>query len=102
MEIIDALRDVKMKSVLDSRSLFETLKTLNNLFILFLFFLFFSSENDEENGSEDSRTKRRRILGPEFGSIDLNSEEGKKLLAAKSRHVGAVLEVRNEEGLISF
>ena len=41
MEIIDALRDVKMKSVLDSRSLFETLKTLNNLFILFLFFFFF-------------------------------------------------------------
>ncbi|KAM7439404.1 minichromosome maintenance-related protein [Porites harrisoni] len=53
-------------------------------------------ENDEENGSEDSRTKRRRILGPEFGSIDLNSEEGKKLLAAKSRHVGAVLEAENE------
>ena len=68
----------------------------NSLFILFPFFFFFPAENDEENGSEDSRTKRRRILGPEFGSIDLNSEEGKKLLAAKSRHVGAVLEVRNE------
>ena len=94
MKIIDALRDVKIKSVLDRRSLFETLKTLNNY--LFSSSSFFSSENDEENGSEDSRTKRRRILGPEFGSIDLNSEEGKKLLAAKSRHVGAVLEVRNE------
>ena len=57
---------------------------------------FFPAENDEENESEDSRTKRRRILGPEFGSIDLNSEEGKKLLAAKSRHVGAVLEVRSK------
>ena len=94
MKIIDALRDVKIKSVLDRRSLFETLKTLNNY--LYSSSSFFSSENDEENGSEDSRTKRRRILGPEFGSIDLNSEEGKKLLAAKSRHVGAVLEVRNE------
>lgn len=29
-------------------------------------------------------------MGPEFGSIDLSSEEGKKLLAAKSQHVGAV------------
>ncbi|KAJ7351122.1 minichromosome maintenance- protein [Desmophyllum pertusum] len=38
-------------------------------------------ENEEEN--EDSRKKRRRILGPEFGSIDLASDEGKKLLAAK-------------------
>ena len=57
---------------------------------------FFPAENDEENESEDSRTKRRRILGPEFGSIDLNSEEGKKLLAAKSRHVGAVLEARSK------
>ena len=95
MKIIDALRDVKIKSVLDRRSLFETLKTLNN-YLFSSSSSFFSSENDEENGSEDSRTKRRRILGPEFGSIDLNSEEGKKLLAAKSRHVGAVLEGRNE------
>jgi len=43
--------------------------------------------------NQDSRKKRRRILGPEFGSIDLESEEGKKLMAAKSKHVGAVLEV---------
>lgn len=99
MKIIDALRDVKMKSVLYHRTLFETLKRLEKkqfTYSLSLLLPFFSSENDEENGSEDSRTKRRRILGPEFGSIDLNSEEGKKLLAAKSRHVGAVLEVRNE------
>ncbi|KAL9960807.1 hypothetical protein ACROYT_G034310 [Oculina patagonica] len=48
-------------------------------------------ENDEDNADQDSsRKKRRRILGPEFGSIDLSSEEGKKLLAAKSQHVGAV------------
>ena len=51
------------------------------------------SENDDENVNQDSRKKRRRILGPEFGSIDLESEEGKKLMAAKSKHVGAVLEV---------
>ena len=51
------------------------------------------SENDDENLNQDSRKKRRRILGPEFGSIDLESEEGRKLMAAKSKHVGAVLEV---------
>ena len=50
----------------------------------------FTVENDEGNLDQDSRKKRRRILGPEFGSIDLTSEEGKKLLAAKSQHVGAV------------
>lgn len=52
--------------------------------------MFFVLENDEENSDHDSRKKRRRILGPEFGSIDLSSEEGKKILAAKSQHVGAV------------
>lgn len=52
-----------------------------------------SLENDDDNGNRDSRKKRRRILGPEFGSIDLDSEEGKKLLAAKSQHMGAVLVV---------
>lgn len=31
-----------------------------------------------------------RILGEEFGHIDLKSEEGKKLIAAKSAHVGEV------------
>jgi len=49
-----------------------------------------SKENDEDSADQDGRKKRRRILGPEFGSIDLNSDEGKKLLAAKSQHVGAV------------
>jgi len=53
-------------------------------------------ENDDENVNQDSRKKRRRILGPEFGSIDLESEEGKKLMAAKSKHVGAVLEAEAE------
>ena len=52
-----------------------------------------SSENDDDTGNRDSRKKRRRILGPEFGSIDLESEEGKQLLAAKSQHMGAVLAV---------
>jgi len=47
-------------------------------------------ENDEHSADQDCRKKRRRILGPEFGSIDLSSDEGKKLLAAKSQHVGAV------------
>lgn len=51
------------------------------------------SGNDDENLNQDSKKKRRRILGPEFGSIDLESEEGRKLMAAKSKHVGAVLEV---------
>ena len=57
--------------------------------------MFFVSvvENDDGNVDQDSRKKRRRILGPEFGSIDLTSEEGKKLLAAKSQHVGGVREV---------
>lgn len=53
-------------------------------------FLFSIVENDDDNADQDCRKKRRRILGPEFGSIDLNSDEGKKLLAAKSQHVGAV------------
>ena len=53
-------------------------------------FLFSILENDDDNADQDCRKKRRRILGPEFGSIDLNSDEGKKLLAAKSQHVGAV------------
>lgn len=53
-------------------------------------------ENDDDNGNRDSRKKRRRILGPEFGSIDLDSEEGKKLLAAKSHHMGAVLAAEAE------
>ena len=47
-------------------------------------------ENDDDNADQECRKKRRRLLGPEFGSIDLNSDEGKKLLAAKSQHVGAV------------
>ncbi|XP_022806927.1 protein MCM10 homolog [Stylophora pistillata] len=51
-----------------------------------------SKENNDGNTDQDSRKKRRRILGPEFGSIDLASEEGKILLAAKSQHVGAVRE----------
>lgn len=55
-----------------------------------------SKENDDGNVDQDSRKKRRRILGPEFGSIDLTSEEGKKLLAAKSQHVGAVREAEAE------
>ena len=58
-------------------------------------------ENDDGNAEQDSRKKRRRILGPEFGSIDLTSEEGKKLLAAKSQHVGAVREVSIVIGGIS-
>ena len=53
-------------------------------------YFFYIVENDEDSADEDCRKKRRRILGPEFGSIDLNSDEGKKLLAAKSQHVGAV------------
>ncbi|XP_068758525.1 protein MCM10 homolog [Montipora capricornis] len=53
-------------------------------------------ENVDENQGQDSRRKRRRILGPEFGSIDLESEEGKKLIAAKSQHVGAVREAEAE------
>ena len=65
--------------------------------------MFFVSvvENDDGNVDQDSRKKRRRILGPEFGSIDLTSEEGKKLLAAKSQHVGAVQEVSIMIGGIS-
>ena len=57
--------------------------------------MFFVSvvENNDGNTDQDSRKKRRRILGPEFGSIDLASEKGKILLAAKSQHVGAVREV---------
>ncbi|XP_067025382.1 protein MCM10 homolog isoform X2 [Acropora muricata] len=51
-------------------------------------------ENIDEN--TDSSRKRRRILGPEFGSIDFESEEVKKILAARSKHVGAVREAEAE------
>ena len=62
---------------------------------MFLFYYKQFTENIDEN--TDSNRKRRRILGPEFGSIDFESEEVKKILAARSKHVGAVREVISTE-----
>ena len=71
-------------------------KSTRNSSFLFLVDCVLLTENVDENQGQDSRRKRRRILGPEFGSIDLESEEGKKLIAAKSQHVGAVREVSTQ------
>ena len=54
---------------------------------------FTESSEDDESPTNERKKKRRKILGEEFGSIDINSEEGRKLLKRKSAHVGAVREV---------
>mgnify|MGYP001792892423 CR=1 FL=1 len=51
----------------------------------------FDCVNNLHTGESESTTLEKsitRILGEEFGHIDLKSEEGRKLIAAKSSHVG--------------
>ncbi|XP_048576356.1 protein MCM10 homolog isoform X2 [Nematostella vectensis] len=53
-------------------------------------------QSDGESDIGENTPKRRRLLGPEFSGIDLNSAEGKRLLCARSLHVGQVEEAQAE------
>ncbi|XP_031562040.1 protein MCM10 homolog [Actinia tenebrosa] len=55
-----------------------------------------STIQSNENSSPENQPKKRRLLGPEFGVINLNSNEGKRLLRAKSLHNDQVESVQAE------